>query len=153
MPRPVPVPVRETIFRLWEQGQDPRSIAASLGVPLATVRGLLARFRRRGIEAIAPDYHHRLVDEDALPDALRLALGLRRDHPTWGAGMIRLHLFQVAAGQPVPSERSLQRWFAKFDLSPAPVGRRPKIDLARAVIAPRDLANGRQGTYKLKKPS
>jgi hypothetical protein len=92
-----------------------------LGVPLATVRGLLVRFRRRGIEAIAPDYHHPFGDEGVLPEPLRRALGLRRDHPTWGAGMIRLHLLEVAAGQPVPSERALQRWFAKFDLAPAPV--------------------------------
>src|SRR5215469_9286998 len=33
MPRPIPVPIRQTMFRLWKQGCGTRQIVASLGLP------------------------------------------------------------------------------------------------------------------------
>ena len=63
---------------------------------------------------------------------IRAALRLRREHPTWGAGLIRVHLLQAVTGRPVPSERAIQRWLAKAGLGPAPRGRRPRVDTARA---------------------
>jgi transposase len=132
MPRPIPVPIRQTMFRLWQQGQATRQIATSLGLPSSTVRRFLQRFRRRGIDGIAPDYHH-LAASEAVPCEMRqTAVRLRQEHPTWGAGLIRVQLLLEAPGQPVPSERTLQRWFVRADLSPAPAGRPPKANLARA---------------------
>ena len=134
MARPTPVPVRQAIFQLWQRRQDATFIAKSLGVNLATVRSLLLRFRRRGIEGIECDYHRSIVAEADLPEPVQLALRLRREHPTWGATMIRVHLLQAALGQPIPSERTLQRRFAVAGLSPAPVGRRVKVDMSRTTI-------------------
>ena len=34
MPRPIPVPIRQAMFRLWKQGRATRQIADSLGLPL-----------------------------------------------------------------------------------------------------------------------
>ncbi|MBV8607714.1 MAG: helix-turn-helix domain-containing protein [Singulisphaera sp.] len=132
MPRPIPVPVRHALFRLWQQGQSTRHIAAALGLPDSTVRRLLARFRRRGVEGIAPDYHRPSQVEAASSEVRQLALNLRREHPTWGAGLIRVEVLQALPGRSVPSERTLQRWFVRADLSPAPPGRRPAADAARA---------------------
>ena len=134
MARPIPLPIREALFRLWQQGRNSRQIAASLGLPGSTVRRFVGRFRQHGAAGIAPDYPRAPTDEAQFPDLIQAALRLRREHPTWGAGLIRVHLLQAGTGRPVPSERALQRWFAKAGLSPAPRGRRPTAARARATL-------------------
>jgi transposase len=52
MPRPIPVPMRKAMFRLWQKGYGTRQIAESLRLPCSTVRRLLQRFRRHGIDGI-----------------------------------------------------------------------------------------------------
>ena len=132
MPRPIPVPIRQTMFRLWKQGCGTRQIVASLGLPCSTVRRLLRRFRLRDRDGISPDYRYRSATFTAPSEMVQTAVQLRREHPTWGAGLIRVQLLLMAPGQPVPSERTLQRWFVRADLSPAPAGRPPRVDLDRA---------------------
>jgi transposase len=131
MPRPLAVPVREAIFRRWQEAQSASEIAGALGVPVSTVYRLLRRFRRDGSDGIVPGYRNPAADL-VPPDAVQAALALRREHPTWGAAMIRVHLLDEAPERPVPSERTLQRWFVRADLSPAPAGSRPKVDVERA---------------------
>jgi transposase len=132
MPRPIPVPMRKAMFRLWQKGYGTRQIAESLRLPCSTVRRLLQRFRRHGIDGIPPDYWHASVPEAAPSDVVETALSLRREHPTWGAGLIRVQLSLEAPERPIPSERTLQRWFVRADLSPAPAGRPPRTHLDRA---------------------
>ena len=131
MPRPIPVPIRQAMLRLWQKGLGPRQIAESLGLPCSTVRRLLQRFRLHGIDGIPPDYWHPSV-EAAPSEVVETAMSLRREHPTWGAGLIRVQLLLKATGRPVPSERTLQRWFVRAGLSPAPAGRPPSTRLDRA---------------------
>ena len=57
MPRPIPVPVRRVVVRLWEQGHAPDQISETLDVPSSTVRRLIRRFRLRGPAGLDPDYH------------------------------------------------------------------------------------------------
>ena len=132
MPRPIPVPIRRAIFRLWQKGYGSRQIAMKLCLPCSTVRRLLMRFRRRGTDGIPPDYRHPSASAAASSERVDSAVSLRREHPTWGAGLIRVQLVQEASGQPVPCERTLQRWFVRAGLSPAPAGRRPRTHLERA---------------------
>src|SRR5689334_16168490 len=134
MPRPTPLPVRQALFRLWQQGRKTRHIAATLGLPGSTVRRFVARFGQHGAAAIDPDYPRAAAEEAAFPAPIQVALRLRREHPTWGAGLIRVHLLQARNASLVPSERALQRWFAKAGLAPAPRGRRPGGDNARATV-------------------
>src|SRR5205823_13505328 len=56
MPPPIPVPIRQAIFRLWQQGCGTRQIVASTGLPSPTVRRFLQRFRHRGRDGILADY-------------------------------------------------------------------------------------------------
>src|SRR5262249_21773435 len=109
-----------------------RQIATSCDLPCPTVRRLLQRFRRRGRDGIPPDYRHPSAAEGAPSESVSAALDLRREHPTWGAGMIRVQLLLEAPTRPAPSERPLQRWFVRADLAPAPAGRPPATSLARA---------------------
>jgi hypothetical protein len=132
LPRPIPVPIRRTMFRLWKQGCGTRQVVASLGLPCSTVRCLLRRFRLRGRDGISPDYRYRSAPFTAPSEMVQAAVHLRREHPTWGAGLIRVQLLLMAPGQPVPSERTLPRWFVRADLSPAPAGRPARVNLGRA---------------------
>jgi len=132
MPPPIPVPIRQAIFRLWQQGCGTRQIVASTGLPSPTVRRFLQRFRHRGRDGILPDYRGPAATGAAPPEVVQAAVRLRRDHPTWGAGLIRVQLLLEAPGQPAASERTLQRWFVRAGLSPAPAGRPPRVDLNRA---------------------
>src|SRR5450759_4305059 len=94
MPRPIPVPVRQALFRLWQEGIKAPQIAASLGVPCSTVYRMLQRFRREGAAAIPPAYHYR-ADDLTPPDVVQDAFDLRREHPTWGSEVILLELLKA----------------------------------------------------------
>src|SRR5437588_10530182 len=120
MPRPIPVPIRRTIIRLWEQGQAPDQIAEALDVPCSTVRRLIRRFRLRGVVGLDPDSRRASDLVGPASDLEKAVLQSRRAHPTWGAGLIRLHLPQETWGEPVRAVRTLQRWLLRADLAPAP---------------------------------
>jgi hypothetical protein len=133
MPRAVPVPVRQAILRRQQQGQEPRSIAAELHLPLSTVRHLLHRLPAGATpEQLQPAWHRcgrrRADSQQPLVD---LAIHLRREHPRWGAGRIRIALAEKSPGT-LPSERTLQRWLAQADLQPAPPGRPARAALLQA---------------------
>src|ERR1700716_2944662 len=90
MPRPIPVPVRHAVIRLWQQGQAPAQVAEALAVPCSSVRRLIRRFRQRGPAGLEPDYRQApdlAVSASALVQAV---LRSRREHPTWGAALIRI---------------------------------------------------------------
>jgi transposase len=134
MSRPIPVPVRRTLIRLWEQGQTPGQIAETLALPRATVQRLIRRFQERGAAGIETDY--RRVSDTAKPasDLMEAVLQSRREHPAWGAELIRIHLRDGTWNEPIPSARTLQRWLLRADLAPAPAGRPPKDNPARATM-------------------
>jgi Homeodomain-like domain len=112
MPRPTPEPIRTAILRRCRDGQDAARIAAELSLPPRTVRRLVRRLRDGGEEAIRPDY--RRPAAAAAPDPIREAAGaLRREHPRWGAPLIRSLLLRDHPDRPVPSARALQRWFRR----------------------------------------
>ena len=63
-------------------------------------------------------------------------MALRTVHPCWGAELIRIYLEDQ--GIPViPCARTLQRWFQRFGLGPAPAGRKPPAD--RRASHPHDI--------------
>ena len=82
---------------------------------------------------------------------------MRRQHPTWGAGIIRVILTEQHPGRVLPSERTVQRAFVRAGLNPAPAGRRGpgpdrraerphetwQVDAADQM----DLADGRQASW------
>ena len=48
---------------------------------------------------------------------VRATLFLKRHHPTWGAGRIRVELLTHYDVSCVPAERSMQRWFKEKKLT------------------------------------
>jgi hypothetical protein len=80
---------------------------------------------------LAPDYARCATKTAATANAtFQKAVHMRQQHPTWGAGLIRVFLQEELGA--APSERTLQRWFETAALSPAPPGRRLSSDAYRA---------------------
>jgi transposase len=131
MPAAIPLPIRECIWRRWQAGESVPRLAADLQLPPRTVRNLVRRFAQKGPEGLTPDYERcatRKLPEDS--DTFRKAVDYRQRHPRWGGGLIRVMLHEEQ--QPAPSTRTLQRWFQRLKLSPAPPGRRSTLQKRRA---------------------
>jgi transposase len=135
MPAPVPLPIRQAMWRRWVQGATTTELSQAFDVPPRTVRNLLRRWQQRGEQGLAPDY--RRPDPPPPRPGFDLAVQLRRDHPRWGAGLIRIYLL-LHGIQPLPAERTLLRWFHRAGLAPAPPGRRPASSKPRA-MAPHEI--------------
>src|SRR5258705_11109615 len=110
MPRHLPLPVRQAIWNRFRDGQDVRTIAEGLHLAPRTVRRLLQRFRSEGPDPLATSYD-RCGTATPKPAAtlVQAVLDLRREHPTWGAGLIRVILRRLGHGEPLPATRTLQR--------------------------------------------
>jgi hypothetical protein len=126
MGRPIPVPQRQVIFQRSALGHRAADIADDLGLNPETVRKLISRFRKAGEAGIAPDYSRCGTNQPNRGDAgmIGAATAMRREHPAWGAGIIRVQLAEQHPGRVIPSERAIQRAFARAGLNPAPAGRR-----------------------------
>jgi hypothetical protein len=65
---------------------------------------------------------------------LKATLALRREHPRWGSGRIRIELSKLNRGTPLPCVRTMQRWLLEHGLAPAPPGRRAATAWQRAQL-------------------
>lgn len=126
MPRPTPMPLRRAILYRWHKGQPVSKIAEAIHVAPRTVRHLVRRIRDQGDSAVSASYHRATTPEPkGFADLFQSAVRLRQEHPTWGAGLIRVILRRDGVSSSPPSERTLQRWFRRVGLAPAPIGRHP----------------------------
>lgn len=140
MPHSIPRPVRQLIVERAEQGQSVGLIARCLGLVPRTVRRLVQRLRVRGQDALATSYPNRPYPHPPQFRALLdEALQLRRAHPTWGAGLVRVLLRRHYPTDLIPAERTLQRWFRRAGLVPAPSGRRPGPGSYQRAQQPHDV--------------
>jgi hypothetical protein len=127
--------VRRLIWQRYQRGHTVTMIANALSLAPRTVRHLVRRFQLGGPGAVAPSYGHgSATAADSENDVRRQALALRQQHPTWGAGLVRVILRRHEVAR-LPSERTLQRWFHEAGLGPAPAGRRPEPNPQRARAA------------------
>jgi hypothetical protein len=115
-------------------------MARCLGLVPRTVRRLVQRLRRQGPNALAPAYPGRPYPHPPQFRALvEEAVQLRRAHPTWGAGLVRVLLRRHYSADPIPAERTLQRWFRQAGLLPAPRGRRAGARSYQRAQQPHDV--------------
>jgi len=133
MPKPIPVPVRQKLWERSQRGETTASLARAFDLSPRTVRQLLKRFRDLGTAALQPDYHQPAHLPHAYPARMRqAALALRREHPGWGATLIRVALSEQRPKDTWPEPRTLQRWFRSAGLGPAPPSQRPPRVAGRA---------------------
>lgn len=131
MPCAVPLPVRQAMFQRWQKGVPVATLAEEMHLSERTVRNLVRRFVQRGKQGLVADYA-RCATKAApkVSAAYKRAVQMRQQHPTWGAGLIRVLLKEKLKAS--PSERTLQRWFRQTPQAPAPGGRRPSSETQRA---------------------
>jgi transposase len=139
MPSPIPVPVRQAIFRRSEKGHSVSQIAAQCHLSERTVRHLLQQFREQGLEASQTRYRRGPQKTSSPRRALRQqVVSLRKEHPTWGAELLHVLLEDTQLPQAIPSARTLRRWLQGAGCQPAPRGRRPDADRKRGT-SPHDV--------------
>jgi transposase InsO family protein len=82
---------------------------------------------------LSPSYHPPRPAGHAKPcDYVEAVCHLRREHTTWGAGLILVILHEQHPDWDLPSHRTAQRWLHAAGLAPAPRGRHPKVNPRRA---------------------
>ncbi len=108
--------------------------AQELDVSVRSVNRLYRRFVECGEAALKPAYEHcgQNPSRRASAKVLNEARQLRKDHPTWGAPLIRVILRRHSRRRELPCSRTLQRCFAREQVPPAPPGRRPALPDDRA---------------------
>ena len=112
MPQAIAVSIREVIVERHSQGESLAKIGEELGISYWTVRGIWRRYRDRGEAGLRPDYERcKRSGPRSSRLVYRAACGLKRQHPGWGAGLIRLLIQAQWPSEGVPHERTLQRWF------------------------------------------
>lgn len=123
MPAPVPAQLRERIWKRLEKEHSPAAIARDLGLCPRTVRHLCRRFHQRGAGALETSYQ--APAPATASEAIEQALLIHKEHPSWGAEFVLHKLQSLHAADELPSVRTLQRWFRRFELPAAPAGRKP----------------------------
>ena len=114
MPRAHPTAIRHQILGLRSQGLSLVQIASQLLLPYSSVRRLCRRHRDDPARPLNPDYSRCGRRHTAATEALfQAACALKRNHPTWGAGIIRVQLSEQYPGQAMPSVRALQQAFRR----------------------------------------
>jgi transposase len=111
MPAALPVPLRQQMARLHAEGHRLTEIAVQLEVRYRTLRSWWRRYCREGEAGLRPHYERCGPRGPRAPAVHAAALALKREHPTWGAGLIRLELARQLPRDTVPQARALQRWF------------------------------------------
>lgn len=135
MPRPIPVPVRRQIWQRSQKGAKTSQLARTFGLSPRTIRDLCRRFRLGGPDPLQPRYHAPPLPDHAKPkEYVEAVCSLRRQHPTWGAGILLVVLGEEHPDWDLPSARTAQRWLQDAGLGPAPRGRRPGVNPNRATI-------------------
>lgn len=120
MPRAIAVPIREQMVQLRQQGKSYAVIGQQLRQSPHSVRQICRRWRTGGAAALTPNYHrcgHPGIKSERL--IWRAAVSLKRLHPEWGGGVIRVGLAHRWPGRSIPSERTLQRWFVQAGVATA----------------------------------
>ncbi len=135
MPAPLPLAVRRLIQRRARRGQSAAAIACALGLRPRTVRQLLRHFGEQ-LERLEPAYQPGPGQPADRHPLYAQALALRQQHPSWGAGYIRVRLAGAADAAVLPSERTLQRWFRQQHQPPAAPGRRAPRPRRRGPLPP-----------------
>jgi hypothetical protein len=132
MPRAIPLTTRQEIVRRHLDGQTLAQIAIDLHLPSVTVRSLWRAFRHRGEEGLATGYRACGRSTPRHSEAvLRRACQLKRKHPTWGAGRVRVELLGLLDDALVPSARTLQRAFQCEGINRPRRSQRPRTARAK----------------------
>jgi hypothetical protein len=132
MPAPLAVEIRREIVKRHQAGESLKAISQDMRLPYETTRKIWRHWRKYG--KLSANYEQaKRRGTRRYTDVYALAIEMKRDHPKWGAQLIRLKL--EARHEDLPSVRTLQRWFRE-----AGVSRSPKASKKRSEYVKRGQA-------------
>ena len=100
----------------WESGQKRSWISTTLGVNYDTLCEWIKRYKTSGAEGLRTRYSN-CGKSSQIKEAIReRAMDLKRAHPAWGSGYIRVKLSEEFDRDRIPCTRQLQRYFVKGGL-------------------------------------
>lgn len=112
MPAALSTGIRREIVERREGGDSFVSIAVGLNVSYSAVRNVYQRYVKT--KRLTPAYDRCIHTEVRRDQAVySAAVEMKRVHPSWGAGLIRVELSTNFAPESLPSIRTLQRWFKR----------------------------------------
>lgn len=130
MPVATALSIRREIVQRHQGGEKYKTIANELRLSYGTVRNVWRQFKQQG--HVNPAYercrHTAIRKRQALYEQ---GIALKRAHPGWGAGLIRVELAEQFETSELPSERTLQRWFRRAGLSGTIPERRARTKVQR----------------------
>ena len=114
MGQATPLAIRKEIIFLRQSGQKHAEISQALNNPFATVKYIWGNYKKDGENSLLTKYANcgvKTIRSSA--KIYRVTMWLKRLHPLWGAGRIRIGLQSRYDETIIPSERTMQRWFSK----------------------------------------
>jgi transposase InsO family protein len=113
-------------------GATVTEVAAALGVSRQSVHSWIGRYLAQGLAGLADQSHRPAYCPHQVAGEVEVIVAeMRRQHPRWGAKRIRLEMLRRPPGVAVPSERTINRIFARQGLvSPRP-RKRPRDSYRR----------------------
>jgi transposase len=107
---------RQEAIRRWQAGEKKSDISRRLEVDYNTLSGWVKRFQAEGLAGLKVKYSGCGRKQAAPAQVVERAKELRKAHPDWGGGYIRLNLLRELPGEKVPGERQLQRQLSEAGL-------------------------------------
>jgi hypothetical protein len=115
MPSPIENRIRLEIVQRHQKGETLRSISRELSLSYETTKQVWQHWTHKG--SVEPNYERaKQRGTRQYPVLYRQAVQMKRDHPRWGAPLIRLELQAQHTGR-LPGVRTLQRWFREAGVS------------------------------------
>lgn len=103
---------RQEAIRRWQAGEKKSDISRALEVDYNTLLGWIKRFQSEGLAGLGVRYSGCGRKPASTGLVVERAKEMRKAHPDWGGGYIRLNLLRELPGEKVPGERQLQRQLA-----------------------------------------
>lgn len=126
MPAPIPYAQRLEMIERKRAGQSLRQIAEEMGYSYWGVRKIWRQYRGQSEEGLQTRYKRGPGLLRKPQEVYAQAIAWKREHPGWGAGLVRSLLLERWPEEDVPCERTLQQWWRR-----AGVHRRPQRRVAQ----------------------
>jgi transposase InsO family protein len=114
-------------------GAKVTEVAAALGVSRQSLHSWIARYLAEGLPGLADRSHRPGSCPHQVAGVVEIVVAeMRRQHPKWGAKRIRLELLRrPPEGMTLPSERTINRIFARQGLASPRPRKRPRDSYRR----------------------
>ena len=108
--------LRLEVIECYEKGERQIDISRRLGLSYSTIKNWLKRYRALGRDGLRLRYDQCGGRSKFSSQLKQAAISLKREHPSWGGGYIRMKLAKQHPKEYIPCVRQLQRYFQRAGL-------------------------------------